>query len=374
MANNLVVLSITTPQTIGGYSVDTNVTTGSYDLRVTPFSSTGIAGTHLASGKWVFTGLSDTAEYKLYDTAGGTEVTSFTGGGSNTRAFFDTALQTYIRKDGTVAFTGAQSMGGFKLTGLAAATANGEACRWEQTGVINQARGISGVWSFSAVPLIEDGNGDPILPTDSGHAVCKLYVDSVLGSATGMVQDEYTVKCIPNYTGSSRFAKTTILECRAYLATLTNITSYRGLIILETSQTTNHNFLVDSDDHVWISNGIDIIGFNKPRITRASYQDSLTSDSRITNCHIYDTISSPVTRAYTNFTFKDCDFTFSGKTATFTTCVFLGDNRIRMNGSALTLANCYGTGKVTTEASPTISGTKQPLDVTTGVSTDVLGL
>lgn len=41
-------------------------------------------------------------------------------------------LANWIKKDGTVAFTANQPMGGFKLTGLAAGTANGDSVRYEQ--------------------------------------------------------------------------------------------------------------------------------------------------------------------------------------------------------------------------------------------------
>lgn len=97
MASNTVSIFI---GTVSGGNVQP-ITSGAYDLRVSPFSSAGISGTHVSNGMWAFTGISDTAEYKLYDTTGGTEFTGFTGGGSNTRAFYDTDLQTYLNKTTT---------------------------------------------------------------------------------------------------------------------------------------------------------------------------------------------------------------------------------------------------------------------------------
>jgi hypothetical protein len=49
-------------------------------------------------------------------------------------ATFDPIL--FVKRDGSQAFTGHQPMGGFKLTGLAAATANGDAVRFEQATLV----------------------------------------------------------------------------------------------------------------------------------------------------------------------------------------------------------------------------------------------
>lgn len=83
--------------TVSGGNVQP-ITTGNYDLRTTPFSSLGIAGTHTGNGMWAFTGIDDTAEYKLYDTDNDIEYTAFTGGGSNTRSFYDSSLTNYVDK------------------------------------------------------------------------------------------------------------------------------------------------------------------------------------------------------------------------------------------------------------------------------------
>ena len=49
-------------------------------------------------------------------------------------ATFNPAL--FVKRDGSQAFTANQPMGGFKLTGLAAATANGDAVRFEQAALV----------------------------------------------------------------------------------------------------------------------------------------------------------------------------------------------------------------------------------------------
>jgi ABC-type methionine transport system permease subunit len=57
-----------------------------------------------------------------------------------------------IKKDGSVAFTGNQAMGGNKLTGLAAPTANGDALRFDQLGASN---GIATLDGAGKVPVTQ---------------------------------------------------------------------------------------------------------------------------------------------------------------------------------------------------------------------------
>jgi hypothetical protein len=150
------------------------VTTGSFDLRVTPFTTAGISGTHIANGVWKFAAFSSEVTYKLYNTTTDTEITTFAGGGSDTQALYDSNLGNYIHKDGTVVFTANQPMGGFKVTGSGAATANGDLTRWEQTGVIDQARTISGSWTFTTIPI------STVTPTLPNHVVNKTFSERFL--------------------------------------------------------------------------------------------------------------------------------------------------------------------------------------------------
>jgi len=74
----------------------------------------------------------------------------------------------YIRVDGTRAFTGAQAMGGNKITGLAAATANGDALRYEQLGFIN-------VWDARVVPAGLHAHSDEFPADTIGSGAWTLF-------------------------------------------------------------------------------------------------------------------------------------------------------------------------------------------------------
>ena len=88
-------------KTIWIHTSGTPVTTGNYDIRVSPYLVAGIAGTHGGGGNWQFAGFDDSASYKLYNTTAGTEVTDITGGGTNTLAFYDVDLSLYLNKTTT---------------------------------------------------------------------------------------------------------------------------------------------------------------------------------------------------------------------------------------------------------------------------------
>lgn len=83
-------------------------------------------------------------------------------------------IYKFINKDGTLAMAANLPMGTHKITGLSAATGNGEAVRWEQAGVITEARTISNTWTFTTIPVI------PVAPTLPNHPVNKTYADRLL--------------------------------------------------------------------------------------------------------------------------------------------------------------------------------------------------
>lgn len=76
----------------------------------------------------------------------------------------------YTLANGTRAFTGAQSMGGFKLTSLAAGTANGDAVRYEQlTAVEAMVNGLE--FQDSALDYITDNTVAPLTTTPGDRYV-----------------------------------------------------------------------------------------------------------------------------------------------------------------------------------------------------------
>lgn len=101
------------------------------------------------------------------------------------------SIATYIRRDGSVAFTANQPMGNFKLTGLAAGSVNGDSVRYEQLqAYVNSLNAISSTF----LPLAGGTmTGDILLgghritgaavPVDDSELVRKDYVDDALSNA-----------------------------------------------------------------------------------------------------------------------------------------------------------------------------------------------
>lgn len=369
MANNLVSIMI---YTASGTSV-VLATTGSYDLRTSPFSSTGIVGTHSGGGIWLFTGLDDTAGYKLYNTGTGSEVTSFTGGGTNTRVFLDGDLQNYIRHNGTITFSANQPMGGFKLTGLGAGSTNGDSVRYEQAILTSGTQTKAGQLYFdttsSIIPIVLQPSTTGY-PTNQGHVATKYYVDTVVGGVVSPVQSTYLIKCLPSRTTEDIYSKQTIEKCNTYLSALSNISTYTGTILIEPLAQAGNIINLDDGTSQWISAGVYIEGVgSKPVLNRRAPNSSLTVAGGIINCHIVDN-NVVSARSYTNFTFENCTFDIPDATdVTFTTCKFKGVNKIKSDGGGdLTLTNCTGDMVIYNDSITTVSITgTQPAQV---ISTD----
>ncbi len=334
-------------------------TTGNYDLRVSPYSTTGIAGVHQGGGAWNFSGLDDTAEYKLYNTDTATVIDSLNAGG--TTVFFDGDLQLYLKKAGGT-MSGAIAMGTNKITGLGAGTANGDAVRWEQAGVITEARTITGVWTFdNAIPRVNSPTTTGY-PTSNVHLTNKYYVDTLFAGAVGVVQSTNLIKCLPTRSTEDNYSKTTVEKCNAYLSGLSNIATYRGTMLIEALGQTGNAINLDDGSSDWISAGVDIVGLNRPVLTRRGYNSSLTVDGSLSGVKIVDdTVVS--SRAYVNFTFKDCWFYVNSTEIAFTTCKFYNCVFQFSVGDTVTFSNCTGSGLTyNDDASVTFTGT-QPANI-----------
>lgn len=340
-------------------------TSGSYDLRADPFTSTGIVGTY-SGGTWNFTGLDDTVGYKLYNTSTGNEVENFTGGGDNTRKFFDGDLQLYLKKSGGT-MTGAIAMGGNKITGAGAASANGDLTRYEQVWRTTGAQtGLSG--TKVTTDLIYYSPSD-ITITGDGALTSKKYVDDLFGGAVGVVQSGYKIKLIPTRATNDTYSKNTAELCNAYLSGLTDISTRTGTILVESLGQASNTINLDDGTSQWISPGVWYVGQgSKPILNRRAPNGSLTVAGGIVNCRIKDGAAGvPVvsSRTYVNFTFQDCEFDVPDETdITFTTCKFLGINKLKSaSGNTITLTNCTGDMFWYNDLiTPTVSGT-QPADV-----------
>lgn len=353
------------------------VTTGTYDLRVSPYSSSGIAGTHSANGVWVFAGIDDTAEYKLYDTGAGTEVTSITGGGTNTLAFFDTNLSAYLKLTGGT-MSGNIAMGGNKISGAGAATTNGDLTRWEQVGVLAEDRSITGRWIFNMnsdgkIPRVNapSSNG---LPVSNGDLTSKYYVDTLFAGVIGVVQSTYLIKLLPGRTAEDIYSKQTAEKCYTYLSALTDISTRFGTILVEPLAQAGNLINLDDGTTQWIGNGVFYHGIgNKPTLNRRAPNSSLTvTNAGIINCHILDN-NVVSARAYTGFTFEDCTMDIPDLTdVSFTNCKFKGVNKFKSDGGGeLTMSNCTGDIFIYNDSigTVTITGT-QPAQVLSTAATN----
>lgn len=353
------------------------VTTGSYDIRVSPFSSPGIAGSHIGNGIWMFESVDDTAEYKVYDTAGGTEMTGITGGGAHTLAFFDTSLQAYLKLTGGT-MSGNIAMGGNKLTGLGAGSGNGDSVRWEQVGVLAEDRNITGRWIFNMnsdgkIPRVNapSSNG---LPVSNGDLTSKYYVDTLFAGVIGVVQSTYMVKLLPSRTAEDTYSKQTAEKCYTYLSALTDIATRFGAILVEPLAQAGNLINLDDGTTQWIGNGVFYHGIgNKPTLNRRAPNSSLTvTNAGLINCHILDN-NVVSARAYTGFTFENCTMDIPDLTdVSFTNCKFKGVNKFKSDGGGeLTMSNCTGDIFIYNDSigTVTLSGT-QPAQVLSTAATN----
>lgn len=80
-------------------------------------------------------------------------------------------LANKIDKDGSVVFAANQPMGGFKLTGLDAATANGDAVRFEQVSLISQLNRLPR--SFLSGLALSNNSGDALNDIDIAVGECR---------------------------------------------------------------------------------------------------------------------------------------------------------------------------------------------------------
>lgn len=278
--------------------------------------------------------------------------------------FIGDVSEEFLSKDDTASQTmaGAIAMGTNKITGLGAGTANGDAVRWEQAGVITEARTITGVWTFdNAIPRVNSPTTTGY-PTSNVHLTNKYYVDTLFAGAVGVVQSTNLIKCLPTRSTEDNYSKTTVEKCNAYLSGLSNIATYRGTMLIEALGQTGNAINLDDGSSDWISAGVDIVGLNRPVLTRRGYNSSLTVDGSLSGVKIVDdTVVS--SRAYVNFTFKDCWFYVNSTEIAFTTCKFYNCVFQFSVGDTVTFSNCTGSGLTyNDDASVTFTGT-QPANI-----------
>lgn len=279
--------------------------------------------------------------------------------------------EEYLSKDDTSSQTmaGAIAMGSNKITGLAAGTTNGDAVRYEQVVRTASDQTVAGVKSFSSFPKKSYENLSDLNPSNVDDFATKHYVDEQTSGQEGTVQSTYKIKLLPTRSTLDEYSRTTAELCNSYLSGLASISTRTGTMLVESLGVASNTIDLDDGTSQWISAGVWIVGQgSKPILNRRAPNSSLTVAGGIVNCRIKDgAVGSPVvsSRAYTNFTFQDCEFDVPDETdITFNTCKFLGINKLKSaSDNTITLSNCTGDAFWhNDDITPTITGTR-PIDV-----------
>lgn len=117
--------------------------------------------------------------YTAGQSLGGFKITSLADGTVSTDAAtkgqMDTADNLRVLKAGDT-MSGNLAMGGFKVTGLGAASTNGDAVRWEQAVITDGSHAITGNQSFSGTAKITN----LVDPTAAQDGATKSYVDNAV--------------------------------------------------------------------------------------------------------------------------------------------------------------------------------------------------
>ena len=192
------------------------VTTGTYSLRVDPFSASTYAGTHVANGSWNFGTVAD-GVYQLWNEAGTpAQVVSF-----GEVQIIDSAISSI-----GITLPSNMDANSKKITNLATATTTGDAVPYEQVLRLADTQVITGQKSFNSAGSIVPYITAPTttgLPTATGHFTSKYYVDSQIASiATSEFQESVRkVRVFPDGTEVTDQVYGTILKGVASFTTPT---------------------------------------------------------------------------------------------------------------------------------------------------------
>jgi len=349
----------------------TGLTDTTIDVRVSPYGAgdkiTGLTVTEIGTGgNYTIAGATDWYEnVRLYiNTGSGFVLQSWFG----TQDFGDMELG-FVADNGTQTVAGAKTFSSVVACSTAASS-NTHLMRYGETVRIADSQSITGLKGFVLFPYKSYESVSELIPSALSEFGTKYYIDTVLGGAISMVQSDYLIRLMPSRT-SDDYSKTTGELCNSYLAGLTDISTRTGVVLVEPLGQATNTINLDDGTSQWISAGVFYVGVgNKPILNRRAPNSSLTATGGIINCRIKDGATGiPVvaSRAYTNFTFKDCEFDIPDETdVTFTTCKFIGINKLKtIPGNTITLTNCTGDMfwyNDTVAATVVITGT-QPCDV-----------
>ena len=342
----------------------TGLTISSFSIRVSPYGTgdaiSGLSCTEIGSqGNYVISGATDWYEnIKVFaDTGSGMAEQTWIG----VQDFGDMTLG-FVTDNGTQTIGGAKTFSSVVVCSTPATSSThliryGEALR--TTG--NQAS-TTGIKTF--VDSIGYTTATAVI-SNEWQFPHRKYVDDLFAGSTGVVQSTYTVKLLPTRTTEDRFSQTTPEKCNTYLSGLSNIATYRGTMLIEGLGQASNAINLDDGTSQWITDGVDIVGLNRPTLTRRGYNSSLTfltSYGSLNGVKLVDS-SAVASRTYINFVFNDCWFYVNATEMAFTTCKFYNCVFQFAGGETVTFSNCTGSGLTyNDDASVTFTGT-QPANV-----------
>jgi len=187
-----------------------------------------------------------------------------------------------IKKDGSVAFTADQSMGGFKLTNLAAPAINGDALRFNQLGANNGIATLDGggkvpvsqlpssimtyegVWNATTnSPALSDGTGD----------AGQVYRVSVAGSQNlGSGSISFDVGDYAIYNSSGTWEKSDTTDAVA------SVNGQTGIVVLDADDIAEGTNVYFTDERAQDAIGAMVADSSKVSLTYVDGTPSLTAD------------------------------------------------------------------------------------------------
>lgn len=324
-------LTITLPTTVSGALVPVLQTTGSYYLRVSPFSSNTATGTHIATGSWSFGTVQD-GVYELWNAT--EKIASFgrkyisdnepdfanvyTSGKVYTNEIAEYTSASGVTIDGTIIKDGI-----VKADTITEKTTNAGVTI--ETVLLKDGKG-----TFIGLDtnINTSGSGDTKRPKavySDGYLAATLDAEFV---EKKYVDDLYSTLAVSPYQESSQYRRVItdgVTETGKVYTTIASAisslspTSAKRCAVEITSTGTSGKILLN---HSNVTDYVDIIGKRKFNLILGGTGSTLSKAMTFKNLNIYmgnyDIVGA---RTYTNITFEDCDI-YSFQNLTFTNCIF----------------------------------------------------
>lgn len=365
---------------------DNPITTGNFDLRTSPFSSAGVAGSHVAGGNWLFDNVAN-GTYRLFNTTSGV----YAGWGGDTgHTIFDGVVNPSMIVTGTVPAAQVVTFTASPIVPTAAST--GQAVPYEQAvRTSGNQLGIAGIKEFNdlvdfnTIPTLNKGYSDF---SQAIELVNKGYSDTAISNAINNLPQSTVMSAYERWVISgvteipNKVYNTILAAVNNILAVATPSATARYKVIVRDSTATGYV----ACPHTAIKDYIDIqAGAPEINLIIGGTGESLTHTKTMTIKGFNPIFGNGVlvgARVYNNISWIDCnvdaynDFTIggtgksigtnwrsgTGNTPTITGTVELADSDFTQ---AITFTTYTGKIKrsVTDESD---TGITMPTDVTVG--------